>query len=158
MTKYPMTVQGARALEEELHHLTKVLRPKLSHDIGVARELGDLKENAEYHAAREQQGMVEARIRDIEGRLQNAQVIDVSSIPHTGKVIFGTTVEIANVETDERVTYQIVGEDEAEIKLGKISVGSPIARALIGKTEGDIAVVKTPGGLVEFEIVEVRHL
>ena len=97
MTKYPMTVQGARALEEELHHLTKVLRPKLSHDIGVARELGDLKENAEYHAAREQQGMVEARIRDIEGRLQNAQVIDVSSIPHTGKVIFGTTVEIANV-------------------------------------------------------------
>ena len=158
MTKYPMTVQGARALEEELHHLTKVLRPKLSHDIGVARELGDLKENAEYHAAREQQGMVEARIRDIEGRLQNAQVIDVSSIPHTGKVIFGTTVEIANVETDERVTYQIVGEDEAEIKLGKISVGSPIARALIGKVEGDVAVVKTPGGLVGFEIVEVRHL
>ena len=158
MTKYPMTVQGARALEEELHHLTKVLRPKLSHEIGVARELGDLKENAEYHAAREQQGMVEARIRDIEGRLQNAQVIDVSSIPHTGKVIFGTTVEIANVETDERVTYQIVGEDEAEIKLGKISVGSPIARALIGKVEGDVAVVKTPGGLVEFEIVEVRHL
>ena len=158
MTKYPMTVQGARALEEELHHLTKVLRPKLRHDIGVARELGDLKENAEYHAAREQQGMVEARIRDIEGRLQNAQVIDVSSIPHTGKVIFGTTVEIANVETDERVTYQIVGEDEAEIKLGKISVGSPIARALIGKVEGDVAVVKTPGGLVEFEIVEVRHL
>ena len=158
MTKYPMTVQGARALEEELHHLTKVLRPKLSHDIGVARELGDLKENAEYHAAREQQGMVEARIRDIEGRLKNAQVIDVSSIPHTGKVIFGTTVEIANVETDERVTYQIVGEDEAEIKLGKISVGSPIARALIGKVEGDVAVVKTPGGLVEFEIVEVRHL
>ena len=135
-----------------------MLRPKLSHDIGVARELGDLKENAEYHAAREQQGMVEARIRDIEGRLQNAQVIDVSSIPHTGKVIFGTTVEIANVETDERVTYQIVGEDEAEIKLGKISVGSPIARALIGKVEGDVAVVKTPGGLVEFEIVEVRHL
>lgn len=158
MTKYPMTVQGARALEEELHHLTKVIRPKLSHDIGVARELGDLKENAEYHAAREQQGMVEARIRDIEGRLQNAQVIDVSSIPHTGKVIFGTTVEIANVETDERVTYQIVGEDEAEIKLGKISVGSPIARALIGKQEGEVAVVKTPGGLVEFEIVEVRHL
>jgi transcription elongation factor GreA len=153
-----MTVQGAQALEEELHHLTKVLRPKLSHDIGVARELGDLKENAEYHAAREQQGMVEARIRDIEGRLQNAQIIDVSSIAHTGKVIFGATVEIANVETDERVTYQIVGEDEAEIKLGKISVGSPIARALIGKEEGDVAVVKTPGGLVEFEIVEVRHL
>jgi len=158
MNKYPMTVQGARALEEELHHLTKVLRPKLSHDIGVARELGDLKENAEYHAAREQQGMVEARIRDIEGRLQNAQVIDVTAIPHSGKVIFGATVEIANVETDERVTYQIVGEDEAEIKLGKISIGSPIARALIAKQEGDVAVVKTPSGVIEYEIVEVRHL
>lgn len=101
--------------------------------------------------------MVEARIRDIEGRLQNAQIIDVSNIPHTGKVIFGTTVEISNVETDERVTYQIVGEDEAEIKLGKISVGSPIARALIGKEEGDVVTVKTPSGLIEYEIVEVRH-
>jgi transcription elongation factor GreA len=158
MNKYPMTVQGARALEEELQHLTKVVRPKLSHDIGVARELGDLKENAEYHAAREQQGMVEARIRDIEGRLQNAQVIDVTAIAPSGKVIFGATVEIANVETDERVTYQIVGEDEADIKLGKISVGSPIARALIAKQEGDVVAVKTPGGLVEFEIMEVRHL
>lgn len=158
MTKYPMTVQGARALEEEHHHLTKVLRPKLSHDIGVARELGDLKENAEYHAAREQQGMVEARIRDIEGRLQNAQIIDVTAIAHTGKVIFGTTVEIANAETDERVTYQIVGEDEADIKAGKISVTSPIARALIAKEEGDVAVVQTPSGIVEYEIVEVRHI
>lgn len=158
MTKYPMTVQGARALEEEHQHLTKVLRPKLSHDIGVARELGDLKENAEYHAAREQQGMVEARIRDIEGRLQNAQVIDVTAIAHTGKVIFGTTVEIANVDTDERVTYQIVGEDEADIKRGKLSVGSPIARALVGKSEGDVAAVKTPSGVIEYEIVEVRHI
>lgn len=156
--KYPMTVQGARALEEELTHLTKVVRPKLSQDIGTARELGDLKENAEYHAAREQQGMVEARIRDIEGRLQNAVVIDVSTIEPTGKVIFGTTVEIANVETDDRLTYQIVGEDEADIKAGKISVGSPIARALIAKSEGDVAVVKTPGGVVEYEIVEVRHI
>lgn len=158
MTKYPMTLQGARALEDELHHLTKVVRPKLSQDIGTARELGDLKENAEYHAAREQQGMVEARIRDIEGRLQNAQVIDVVAIPRTGKVIFGTTVEIANVETDDRVTYQIVGEDEADIKLGKISVGSPIARALIAKEEGDVVVVRTPSGVLEYEIVEVRHL
>ena len=158
MTKYPMTIQGARALEEELHHLSKVLRPKLSQDIGTARELGDLKENAEYHAAREQQGMVEARIRDIEGRLQNAQVIDVTTIARTGKVFFGATVEIANVETDERVTYQIVGEDEANIKLSKISVGSPIARALIGKEEGDVVVVKTPKGLIEFEVVDVRHL
>jgi transcription elongation factor GreA len=158
MNKYPMTVQGARALEEELQHLTKVVRPKLSQDIGTARELGDLKENAEYHAAREQQGMVEARIRDIEGRLQNAVVIDVTSIAHTGKVIFGTTVEIANCETDESVTYQIVGEDEADLKQGKISVGSPIARALVGKEEGDVAVVNTPKGLIEFEIVQVRHL
>jgi transcription elongation factor GreA len=153
-----MTVQGARALEDELAHLTKVMRPKLSQDIGTARELGDLKENAEYHAAREQQGMVEARIRDIEGRLQNAVVIDVTSIAHTGKVIFGTTVEIANVETDESVTYQIVGADEADIRLGKLSVGSPIARALVGKEEGEVVVVKTPSGIVEYEIVEVRHI
>ena len=158
MIKYPMTVQGARALEEELHHLTKVVRPKLSQHIGTARELGDLKENAEYHAAREQQGMVEARVRDIEGRLQNSVVIDVTTIAHTGKVIFGTTVEIANVETDESVTYHIVGEDEADFKLGKISVGSPIARALVGKNEGDVVTVKTPSGVVEYEIIEVRHL
>ncbi|WJN60461.1 transcription elongation factor GreA [Pseudomonas sp. SO81] len=158
MNKYPMTVQGARALEEELAHLTKVVRPKLSQDIGEARELGDLKENAEYHAAREQQGMVEARIRDIEGRLQHAVVIDVTTIAHTGKVIFGTTVDIANCETDETVTYQIVGEDEADIKVGKLSVSSPIARALVGKEEGDVVAVKTPSGLVEYEIVEVRHI
>ncbi|MGV6953433.1 transcription elongation factor GreA [Pseudomonas chlororaphis] len=158
MNKYPMTVQGSKALEEELTFLCKVERPRLSQAIGEARELGDLKENAEYHAAREEQGMVEARIRDIEGRLQNSVVIDVTSIPHTGKVIFGTTVEIANVETDESVTYQIVGEDEADIKLGKISVGSPIARALIAKEEGDVVAVKTPSGVIEYEIVEVRHI
>lgn len=158
ITKYPMTVQGARALEEELNHLSKVERPRLSQAIGEARELGDLKENAEYHAAREEQGMVEARIRDIEGRMQNSVVIDVTTIPHTGKVIFGTTVEIANVETDESVTYQIVGEDEADIRLGKISVGSPIARALIAKEEGDVVAVKTPSGVIEYEIVEVRHI
>ncbi|MCD4867205.1 MULTISPECIES: transcription elongation factor GreA [Pseudomonas] len=158
MTKYPMTVQGARALEEELKHLKTELRPQITQAIAEARELGDLKENAEYHAAREQQGMVEARIRDIEGRLQNAQVIDVAALPHTGKVIFGTTVEIANTETDETVTYQIVGDDEADIKQSKLSVGSPIARALIGKEEGDVVLVKTPGGNVEYEIVAVRHL
>jgi len=158
MTKYPMTVQGARALEEELKHLKTELRPQITQAIAEARELGDLKENAEYHAAREQQGMVEARIRDIEGRLQNAQVIDVAALPHTGKVIFGTTVEIANTETDETVTYQIVGDDEADIKQSKLSVGSPIARALIGKEEGDVVVVKTPGGNVEYEIVAVRHV
>lgn len=158
MTKYPMTVQGARALEDELKHLKTELRPQITQAIAEARELGDLKENAEYHAAREQQGMVEARIRDIEGRLQNAQVIDVTALPHTGKVIFGTTVEIANTETDETVTYQIVGDDEADIKQGKLSVGSPIARALIGKEEGDVVLVKTPGGNVEYEIVAVRHV
>ena len=158
MNKYPMTVQGARALEEELPHLTKVRRPALSQAIAEARELGDLKENAEYHAAREEQGMVEARIRDIEGRLQHAVVIDVTTIPHSGKVIFGTTVDIANCETDETVTYQIVGEDEADIKIGKLSVSSPIARALVGKEEGDVVAVKTPSGLVEYEIVEVRHI
>lgn len=158
MSKYPMTVQGARALEDELKHLKTELRPQITQAIAEARELGDLKENAEYHAAREQQGMVEARIRDIEGRLSNAQVIDVTAIPHSGKVIFGTTVEIVNVETDETVVYQIVGDDEADIKIGKISVSSPIARALVGKEEGDVAVVKTPGGIVEYEIVDVRHI
>ncbi|MDE3735561.1 transcription elongation factor GreA [Pseudomonas sp. BN415] len=158
MTKFPMTVQGARALEDELKHLKTVLRPQITQAIAEARELGDLKENAEYHAAREQQGMVEARIRDIEGRLQNAQVIDVAALPRTGKVIFGVTVDIANVETDETVTYQIVGDDEADIKQGKLSVSSPIARALVGKEEGDVVTVKTPSGIVEYEIVEVRHV
>ncbi|WP_150305071.1 transcription elongation factor GreA [Pseudomonas saliphila] len=156
--KYPMTKQGAEALETELKHLKNTMRPQITQAIAEARELGDLKENAEYHAAREQQGMVEARIRDIEGRLSNAQVIDPTTIPHSGKVIFGTTVEIANVDTDESVVYQIVGEDEADIKIRKISVGSPIARALVGKEEGDVVAVKTPSGVVEYEIVEVRHL
>ena len=156
--KYPMTKQGAEALETELKHLKNTMRPQITQAIAEARELGDLKENAEYHAAREQQGMVEARIRDIEGRLSNAQVIDPTTIPHSGKVIFGTTVEIANVVTDESVVYQIVGEDEDDIKIRKISVGSPIARALVGKEEGDVVTVKTPSGVVEYEIVEVRHL
>lgn len=155
--KYPMTKQGAEALEAELKHLKTVMRPQITQAIAEARELGDLKENAEYHAAREQQGMVEARVRDIEGRLGNAQIIDVTSIPPTGKVIFGTTVEIVNVDTDESVVYQIVGDDEADIKIGKISVSSPIARALIGKEVGDVATVKTPGGVVEYEILEVSH-
>jgi len=158
VTKYPMTLQGARALEEELKHLKTVMRPKITADIATARELGDLKENAEYHAAREQQGMSEARIRDIEGRLSGAQIIDVTTIPYSGKVFFGTTVDIVNVETGQEVTYQIVGEDEADLKLGKISVTSPIARALVGKEEGDVVVVHTPGGLIEYEIVEVRHI
>ncbi|MBF8732218.1 MULTISPECIES: transcription elongation factor GreA [Pseudomonas] len=158
ITKYPMTVQGARALEEELFFLSKTERPRLSQAIGEARELGDLKENAEYHAAREEQGMVEARIRDIEGRLQNSVVIDVTTIAHTGKVIFGTTVDLENTETGDQVSYQIVGEDEADIKKGKLSASAPIARAIIGKEEGDTVVVNTPSGTVEYEIVEVKHI
>lgn len=156
--KYPMTKKGAQALEDELKQLKTVQRPQITEAIAEARELGDLKENAEYHAAREQQGMVEARISDIEGRLSAAQVIDVLAIPYSGKVIFGTTVTIANVDTDDEVTYQIVGEDESEIKEGKISVTSPIARSLIGKEEGEVVAVRTPGGVVEYEIVEVQHL
>lgn len=158
MTKFPMTIQGARALEDELKHLKTVMRPQITAAIATARELGDLSENAEYHAAREQQGMSEARIRDIEGRLSAAQIIDVTTIPYSGKVFFGTTVTILNVETDEELTYQIVGEDEADFKLGKISVTSPIARALVGKEEGAVVAVQTPGGLIEYEIVEVRHI
>lgn len=156
--KYPMTVQGFQALEDELKHLKGVLRPQITQAIAEARELGDLKENAEYHAAREQQGMVEARIGDIEGRLQNAQVIDISGIPHSGKVIFGVTVEIFNLETEQNIVYRIVGEDEADVRQGKLSVTSPIARALVGKEEGEVIAVKTPSGLIEYEIVEVRHL
>jgi len=157
MTKFPMTAVGAKALEEELARLLAE-RPKISEAIATARELGDLKENAEYHAAREQQGLSEARIRDIEAKLSNAQIIDIRQIPPTGKVIFGATIEIANCDTDESLRYQIVGEDEADIKQSKISVTSPIARALIGKEEGDTVTVKTPGGVVDYEIIEVQHL
>ena len=153
-----MTVQGSKALAEELKYLKTVMRPQITDAIATARELGDLKENAEYHAAREQQGMVEARINDIEGRLSAAQIIDVTTLPHTGKVIFGVTVELCNLENDETVSYQIVGEDEADFKLGKISVTSPIARALIGKEEGEVVPVHTPNGVVEYEILEVQHL
>lgn len=153
-----MTVQGAKALEDELKHLKGEIRPQITEAIATARELGDLKENAEYHAAREQQGMVEARIGDIEGRLSAAQIIDVTTIAPTGKVIFGVTVDLCNLETDAEVRYQIVGEDEADIKVNKISVTSPIARALIGKEEGETVAVQTPGGVVEYEIVEVLHI
>ena len=136
MQKYPMTVEGEKALRDELKQLKTVERPKVIQDIADAREHGDLKENAEYHAAREQQGFIEGRIQDIEGKLSNSQVIDIKSIPHSGKVLFGTTVTIINVETDEEVEYRIVGDDEADIKNNRISVSSPIARALIGKEEG----------------------
>ena len=157
MIKYPMTVQGAKALEEEHAHLTKVVRPKLSQDIGTARELGDLKENAEYHAAREQQGFCEARIRDIEAKLGGAEVIDPLKLPQEGRVVFGVTVVIENLDTEEQKRYKIVGDDEADFKANKISINSPIARGLIGKSEGDEAKIQTPSGEVEYEIVEVLY-
>lgn len=158
MNKVPMTVQGEKALREELEHLKKVERPRITAAIAEAREHGDLKENAEYHAAREQQSFAEGRIQDIEGKLSHAQVIDVTTIPHTGKVIFGVTVNLLNVDTDETVTYRIVGDDEADAKQNLISINSPIARALIGKEEGDVVVVRAPGGEIEYEIDEVRHI
>jgi len=157
MKKIPMTVAGEARLRAELNQLKTVDRPRIIQAIADAREHGDLKENAEYHAAREQQGFAEGRIKEIESKLSLAQVIDVASIPHSGKVIFGTTVDLINLKTDEEVTYQIVGDDEADLKHKKISVNSPIARALIGKEEGDEVLVKTPGGEVEFEIARVHH-
>ncbi|WP_299196301.1 transcription elongation factor GreA [uncultured Amphritea sp.] len=158
MQKFPMTVKGEKALREELDDLKTVQRPTVIASIAEAREHGDLKENAEYHAAREQQGFIEGRIQELEGKLGSAQVIDITQIPHSGKVIFGTTVELINLDTDDTVRYQIVGDDEANIKGGKISISSPIARALIGKEEGDVAVVQTPGGGVEYEIDKVHHI
>lgn len=158
MALSPMTVAGEKALRDELNRLKTEDRPRIIEAIADAREHGDLKENAEYHAAREQQGFCEGRIQEIEGKLAESQVIDVKSIPYTGKVIFGVTVTIINCETDEPVTYQIVGEDEADVKAGRISVTSPIARGLIGKSEGDEVVIRTPGGEVEYEIETVEHL
>lgn len=158
MQKVPMTVAGEAALREELEQLKKVERPNVIKEIATAREHGDLKENAEYHAAREQQGFIEGRIQDIEGKLSNVQVIDVTTLPRTGKVLFGTTVKMIDMDTDEEKQYQIVGEDEADVPNGKISVGSPIARALIGKEEGDVVTVKVPSGTIEYEIDEVLHV
>ncbi|MAC46474.1 transcription elongation factor GreA [Oceanospirillum beijerinckii] len=158
MNRFPMTVEGEKRLREELDDLKTVQRPRVIEAIAEAREHGDLKENAEYHAAREQQGFIEGRIQELEGKLSTAQVIDVTTISKTGKVIFGTTIDLINLDTDDEVRYQIVGDDEADIKAGKISVNSPIARALVGKEEGDVAVVITPGGEVEYEISEVHHI
>ena len=158
MNKFPMTVSGEPALREELERLKKVERPRITQAIAEAREHGDLKENAEYHAAREQQSFNEGRIMEIEGKLGNAQVIDVTTMPRTGKVIFGTTIDLLNLETDQTVTYRIVGEDEADVKLNLISVGSPIARALIGKEEGDVVIVRAPGGDIEYEIDQVHYI
>lgn len=158
MSKVPLTARGADKLREELKQLKNVERPRVIQAIAEARAHGDLKENAEYHAAREQQGFIEGRIREIESKLSNAQVIDVTKLNAGGKVVFGATVDLVDEETGDEVTYQIVGEDEADIKQGMISVSSPIARALIGKAEGDIAVVRAPGGEKEYEIAEVRYI
>ena len=157
MNKVPMTVLGVEKLREELQRLKTVERPRIITAIAEARAHGDLKENAEYHAAREQQSFTEGRILEIEGKLSNCQVIDVKQIENTGKVIFGVTVTITNLKSEKEVTYQIVGEDEADIQENKISVTSPIARALIGKFEGDTVEVRTPDGITEYEIVEVVH-
>jgi transcription elongation factor GreA len=153
-----MTAQGAAQLEAELKQLKSETRPRIIQAIAEARAHGDLKENAEYHAAREQQGFTEGRIQEIEGKLSNAQVIDVSQLPKTGKVVFGTTVVLSDEETGEEHRYQIVGEDEADAKAGRVSVTSPIARALIGKEEGEIASVQAPSGVKEYEILEVLYL
>ena len=152
-----MTAQGAEQLREELSRLKSVERPKIIAAIKEAREHGDLKENAEYHAAREQQGFCEGRIQEIEAKLSNSQIIDVTKMENNGKVIFGTTVTILNCDTEEETTYHIVGEDEADIKTGKISIGSPIARGLIGKELDDVVTINTPAGAVEFEIIEVEY-
>ncbi|ALU41814.1 transcription elongation factor GreA [Pseudoalteromonas rubra] len=158
MQSIPMTVRGEEMLREELNHLKKVVRPKIVADIAEAREHGDLKENAEYHAAREQQGFCEGRIQEIEAKLSTSQVIDVTKMANNGKVIFGSTVTIVNVDTDEEVTYKIVGDDEADIKNNLISVNSPIARGLIGKELDDSVTIQTPNGSVEYDIIEVEYV
>ena len=153
-----MTVQGEQALREELDRLKKVDRPRITQAIAEAREHGDLKENAEYHAAREQQSFAEGRIKELEHKLSHAQIIDIQAIPATGKVIFGVTVTLVEIENDRTVTYRIVGEDEADAKANLISINSPIARALVGKMEGDEVTVIAPGGDVDYEIKAVEHL
>ncbi|GJM14018.1 MAG: transcription elongation factor GreA [Pseudohongiella sp.] len=157
MPRVPMTVEGSEKLREELNELKSVQRPKITKAIAEAREHGDLKENAEYHAAREQQSFCEGRVAEIEGKLADAQIIDVTKIEPTGRVIFGTTVTLINIETDQSVVYRIVGEDEADVPKGKISVSSPIARAIMGKSEGDEIVVNAPAGDIEYEIDKVEH-
>ena len=158
MSKVPMTVTGAERLRSELNELKSVQRPKISKAIAEAREHGDLKENAEYHAAREQQSFCEGRITEIEAKLSESEIIDISKIDPVGKVLFGTTVTLYNLDTEESVYYQIVGEDEADVSAGKISVISPIARAVMGKPEGEEVVVKVPAGEVQYEIEKIEHI
>ena len=158
MTKVPITVSGLEKLREELQYLKRVERPRVIAAIAEARCHGDLRENAEYHAAREQQGFIEGRIKEIEGKLSNAEIIDITSLPPTGRVVFGTTVNLYDEQTDSQVSYQLVGEDEADIKAGRISIASPIARALIGREVGDVVEVMVPDGSRSYEIVEVRYV
>ncbi|MFL2747091.1 MAG: transcription elongation factor GreA [Gammaproteobacteria bacterium] len=152
----PMTVEGELLLKKELEILLSE-RPKISKEIAAAREFGDLKENAEYHAAKEQQGLSEARIREIESKLSRSQIIDILAIPPSGKIIFGTTIELVNILDDSEVEYKIVGEDEADVQTGKISYSSPLSRALISKEEGDIVKFESPSGIQEYEIISVNH-
>lgn len=158
MNKTPITTRGAEKLREELTQLKTVRRPKIIQAIAEARAHGDLKENAEYHAAREEQAFTEGRISEIEAKLANAQIIDVTRVNADGKVVFGATVELEDLASGESVTYQLVGEDEADIKQSLISISSPIARALVGKREGDIATVQAPGGVREYEILNIQYI
>ena len=157
MSKVPLTAKGAAKLQDELKQLKTIERPKVIKAIAEARAHGDLKENAEYHAARDQQSFIEGRIKDIEGKLSHAQIIDVTKLDAGGKVVFGATVVVLELDNDEEFTYQIVGDDEADIKHGLVSISSPIARVLIGKQEGDDVFLETPGGPREFEILEIRY-
>ena len=158
MQKHPMTVEGAALLKNELHRLKTVERPRIIESIATARAHGDLKENAEYHAAREEQSFTEGRIQELDAKLSNAQIVDIGKLANQGKVVFGAKVSLCNLQTEVKLTYQIVGEDEANIKLNKISYSSPIGRALIGKLLDDAVVVKTPGGIVEYEIIAVDYI
>lgn len=157
MSKVPLTVIGAEKLRVELHRLKTIERPSVIAAIAEARAHGDLSENAEYDAAKERQGFVEGRIQEVEGKLSNAQIIDPKLLDADGRCVFGATVDIEDQDSGDKVTYQIVGEDEANIKIGKLSVASPMARALIGKYAGDIAQVQAPGGIREYEIIDVRY-
>jgi transcription elongation factor GreA len=157
MHKHPMTIEGAEFLKKELARLKTVERPRIIESIATARAHGDLKENAEYHAAREQQSFTEGRIQELEARLAHAQIVDISKLTNNGKVVFGARVRVCHLQTDVEITYQIVGEDEADIKLNKISYSSPMGRALIGKQLDDTVIVQTPGGGVEYDIIEVEY-
>ncbi len=158
MSKVPLTVTGAEKLRLELHHLKTVERPSVIAAIAEARAHGDLSENAEYDAAKERQSFVEGRIVELESKLSNAQIIDPKLLDAEGNVVFGATVELEDMESGQKVSYQIVGDDEADLKLGKISISSPIARALIGKFPGDVAEVQAPGGVREYEVLEVQYI